>query len=845
MQAIIPWLLENGAVKQADISYSPVDACTSQCYELDHCQVIIDHEICDFTNPVFNYDLYTEFQNRIVAEGKPVYRFLDDVVFTDFNPWVSAPFELSEFSGKGWDRSLYVSDATPLEHFFENRFTEVYGSDALRYLQKEYPLVALNGANLYLDYVVEYIDGSKTAVEENGVNYHHPQLIGRERYLHQLEKQNICAALGIRLFRFSSQDCRFPDHVDDQIQRFFGDRKTFRMMGIIAQRPVTLYKHQAEALAEIRKRREQAGDSSVTILTVLPTATGKSKIIEEDIARYLTSNPQARILIVGPSVRIMHDWLDRISHVFYGTEITYGTGIDSQIQIGTYHTLWALRNKVSPTQFAYIVVDEAHHAVAPMLKLSLQYFAPQFLIGITATPDRLDSKKLEEVFGSYRTTLDLPQAIEKGIVAQVRAFRVETNLNLSEIRFNGHEYVNADLERTIHIDSRNRLIVSVVEKYFTEGQARGMKGIVFCVNISHAEAVAELLGQAEIAAAAVSSKTKNVEQIVQAFREGRIRFLCSCNMLSEGWDVPEVGVLVMARPTLSKVLYLQQLGRGLRKTAEKQELFVIDVVDQYGAVARPWTTNAVFNNPYYVPFGLLSKAYQPGDIVDVLGLAETVRAIVPIDIQTFESQYAGYLQLEQAARSLYIGTMTLQSWVTNKTVAPDLVIPFGSRKLLYFKEETIVAIREKKGLKSHTDDSIKEDFLEFLKDKTYTFSFKIVFMQALLASCDRNGEAPIHEVLQLYRAFYKKRLDANLPVDKENCVYTLDYLSNETVLQRSMLDNPFEKYERKRFVYYGKDVSMLAFNPTLWHKLTAADKQAINEILQSNLEEYYQKYGGL
>jgi hypothetical protein len=317
-------------------------------------------------------------------------------------------------------------------------------------------------------------------------------------------------------------------------------------------------------------------------------------------------------------------------------------------------------------------------------------------------------------------------------------------------------------------------------------------------------------------------------------------------MLSEGWDVPEVEVLVMARPTLSKVMYLQQLGRGLRKTKGKQEVFVLDVVDQYGALAKPWSSHAILGNPGYVPFGLLvNKQYAIGDIIDVLGLYETVREIIPISIQTFEKEYADYLELERAARELYVGTMTLRSWVTNKSVAADLVIPFGSRKLLYFKKDNLEVIRKKKNLKVHSDETLVEDFMQFLKEKNFTYSFKIVFMQAMLACCDENGSAPISEVLNYYRTFYLSRLEAGLLVDKVTCIYSKEFLNDRVVLQRNMLENPFEKYERKRFVYYGKDIGLIAFNPILWQSMKEEDKAVIKEILQGNLETYYAELGGV
>ena len=127
---------------------------------------------------------------------------------------------------------------------------------------------------------------------------------------------------------------------------------------------------------------------------------------------------------------------------------------------------------------------------------------------------------------------------------------------------------------------------------------------------------------------------------MKAFKEKEIRFLCACNMISEGWDYPELGILVMARPTLSKVLYLQQVGRGLRKTDTKKNVIVIDVVDEYGAMIKPCSMHSVFANPYYVPFGDITKMdYKPGDLVVIDGMEERIERITEVDIHSFEEKY--------------------------------------------------------------------------------------------------------------------------------------------------------------------------------------------------------------
>ena len=301
----------------------------------------------------------------------------------------------------------------------------------------------------------------------------------------------------------------------------------------------------------------------------------------------------------------------------------------------------------------------------------------------------------------------------------------------------------------------------------------------------------------------------------------------------------------MARPTISKVLYQQQLGRGLRKNATKEALYVIDVVDQYGSLATPWSVHALFSQSFYVPFGLLNRTYQIGDMVKVLGLSETVRALIPVDINTFERQYEGYLDEERAARELYIGTETLRTWVKQGSVTADLILPLGMRRIYYFKPEALDHIRQIKNLGLHTDATLKKDFLAFLEEKNYTFSFKMVFLLSLFKHCNMHGEASIDAVLEEYRNFYLNRILSSLPVDRPNCIYTKQFLEDTVAVKRNMLANPFEKFERKRFVHYLKDLKLIGFNSLLYASLSQEERTECTTLLSLHLREYYQDLGGL
>lgn len=817
----------------------------SSVYEISQeAIVIIDYGITeiDTSRHIFNYEYYTQKQNELMNSYTKCFRLIADETLNDeIERLFDTNFDFDRTSYM--DRSSYAVDNSTLEHFFEERFQEVYGMDALQYVRKEYGLIDSLGNQFFYDFVVE-TDNHIIAVEENGVRYHHPQIIGIDKYRKQLMKQNTFAASGGKLFRWSSQDCRHVEKVNEDIRTFFGDKKKFISNGLlIGERGVKLYEHQVNTLNQIRQERKEGKNA---FLVSFPTAAGKSKIVEEDLYQLLLTSPNINACIVSPTTTIKNDWLNRMLQSNFNkiSNLTIGESLNEQIAIGTYYILYSNVNKLQKDHFDYIVVDEAHHAVAPMLKRSLQYFTPKFLIGLSATPFRSDNEKLEDVFGNYEIQLDLDEAMEKGIIVKARAFRIKTNLDLSEVRFNGRNFVNADLEKKIRVQSRNEVIAKTIHTYFNTGKFKKMQGVIFCVNLNHTDAIASEMNKLGLNAVALNGRV-DVNKVLKKYHNKEIRFLCSCQILNEGWDSPQTEIVVMARPTLSKSLYLQQLGRGFRKYEGKDHLYVIDVVDQYGSLAIPWSMNSIFKNPYYVPFGEITRRYQVGDMVEFLGLSEKILRVEEININTFESLYADYLSEEQAARELYISTTTLRNWVRNKSVVPDLYVPFGSKKISFFTQENIVRIREIKGLSIHDETTIYKDFWAFIEAKVYTFSFKMVFILSLIKSADLNGEALLENIQDYYKRFYLDRVNLKMIVDRRGNIYTEEYLRNQSSLNSSILTNPFEKFERKRFVFYSKELSIISFNPFLWDQFSEDDLLRLESTLFEHLAQYYENMDGL
>ena len=158
-------------------------------------------------------------------------------------------------------------------------------------------------------------------------------------------------------------------------------------------------------------------------------------------------------------------------------------------------------DQFDPKAFGYVIIDEAHHATGETYQKLLRYFRPQFTLGLTATPDRADGISALEVFQNAAHRLSLREAVEKGELVPIRCVRVRTNVDLSRVRFNQIQYHRRDIEEAVRVPSRDHLILETYQSHVS-----GRKAVVFCVNVPHAEEVAQLFLQAGTPARSVSGR---------------------------------------------------------------------------------------------------------------------------------------------------------------------------------------------------------------------------------------------------------------------------------------------------------------------------------------------------
>jgi superfamily II DNA or RNA helicase len=814
--------------------------------------LVIDTVICTLSN--YSYIAYTSRQNDLMDKHNRVFRFLFDPdtsiddLKQDINIILNDESDPERIKRFGANRSEQQPDPTLPEATFEDCFFEAFGDKARMALHREFAYVDLNGTTRYIDYAL-FSENCKFAIELNGESFHHPAVIGAKKYRSQLFKQNSLIADGFKVYRWSLNGMRDQERFILELKRFMGssrpflDKKIFKLT-----RPVHTFKlhdHQNRSLDNLAGARKSGRRN---FLLVLPTGTGKTEIFIEDIVRLKQQDSHLKALIIVPTRKLRHQTLSRLKlrlpiQFKNNTSTDILNPADADLFVQTTAYLHRYYYRIPADSFDYIVVDEAHHAAAHGLRNILEHFNPTHLLGVTATPERTDLQPLEKIFGEYEPELSLQEAIQQGLIPPVRCFRVKSNIDLSEVRFNGKEYVKNDLQSTLLVPSRDKLIAKVLNRYFS-GNFAEKQGVVFCVDLKHAKRMTDELMANGISAAFVSGKDiKSSIKAQKAYDQGAIRFLCACDLLTEGWDAPHTSILVMARPTFSKVLYSQQLGRGLRNYKDKEALYVIDVVDNYGANLQPMSLHSLLKIPYYQPFGNLVKPVGQEQTVEITildGLYEGERRIEPVNIFSFNDMYGSYLNEEQLARELFVSTGTVRSWLRNGTIAADVQYPFGRRNLNFFNPEKVEQIRKERGLKKHTEATRVTDFYDFLEKRDYTFSYKIIFILCFFKICNDRFEASLPDLLEVYQQFYQNILNRNGKNERDKSPYNRsDYLQDKKGLQRNMLANPFEKFERKRFFYHCRDLNYIAMAPELTDSLENKKRQKITDQMINDLKDYY------
>ena len=354
---------------------------------------------------------------------------------------------------------------------------------------------------------------------------------------------------------------------------------------------ITPYPYQQEILDKLRAEREVRGNYKN--LVVAATGTGKTVISALDFKDFLKKNRQAKLLFVAHREEILKQSISCFRGVLkdanFGNLFVGSYKADSLenlfVSVQTFNSQ-DLTKITSPNYYDYIIVDEFHHAAAPTYQKLLTYYRPKILLGLTATPERMDGKSILEYFNNrISAEIRLPEAIDRKLLCPFQYFGVTDTVDLDSLKWERGGYSKSELTNVyafseVVSNRRANLIIQSLLKYVTDLDA--VKGLGFCVSKEHAKYMSDYFNEHNIPSMFLVSETSDEERRAakQRLVNRDIRFIFVVDIYNEGVDIPEVNTVLFLRPTESLTIFLQQLGRGLRLCEGKECLTVLDFIGQ-------------------------------------------------------------------------------------------------------------------------------------------------------------------------------------------------------------------------------------------------------------------------
>ena len=462
------------------------------------------------------------------------------------------------------------------EQLFVEEFLYPLLKSKLQDIEPQYPFIDRTGRTRRIDFAYH---GQKAsiALEVNGESYHAEGIIPNELFDDNLFRQNEILGKGYILRRFSYSQLQSPQWRPVILDTL---RDIFRLHApeLLTEYSLSPTALQEEVLQALNFYRTQRGWKKGVV--VLPTGTGKTVLSALD-----AMGTGKRVLFLVHRLDILAQSLEAYRFVNPTVRIGILTGQersnekDCDVLFASKDTLRQSSElaQFSRDWFDYIVVDEVHHGQSPTYREILTYFSPHFMLGMTATPDRTDRKDIFELF-DYNKVIEVPlaDAIERGFLVPYTYYGLTDDIDYSGIRFENQRYRVDDLERLLIIPERNQ---AILREYLDKGD--GDKAIGFCVSIQHAERMAEFFNQNGVIASAIHSQSPSRDEDIAKFRDNRIQVAFTVDLFNEGMDFPNVRILLFLRPTESKTVFLQQLGRGLRLCAGKDRVRVLDFIGNY------------------------------------------------------------------------------------------------------------------------------------------------------------------------------------------------------------------------------------------------------------------------
>ena len=341
---------------------------------------------------------------------------------------------------------------------------------------------------------------------------------------------------------------------------------------------------------DICSRVSEAFEHHRSVMVQMPTGTGKTVVLAELVKRLKMKNEGLKILIVAHRRELVEQIKATIKRM----------KMDSRNI--TVESIQTISRRIDALDFipSLVVIDEAHHALAKTYKMMWDVWPDARFLGLTATPCRLNGKGFTDLFDVLVQSWDIPTFIKEKWLSTFDFVSIKSDgvtqrlIDSLQKRGADGDYQNKEMDMLLNKKPSIERLYRSLEEY-----GKDRKGIVYAINISHAQKITKLYQENGVKAIAIDSKTPATERQadIEAFKKGDIQVLVNVDIFSEGFDCPDVEFVQLARPTLSLAKYLQMVGRGLRVAKGKKNCVIIDNVGLYrvfGLPSQVWNWNAMF-----------------------------------------------------------------------------------------------------------------------------------------------------------------------------------------------------------------------------------------------------------
>ena len=349
---------------------------------------------------------------------------------------------------------------------------------------------------------------------------------------------------------------------------------------------------------DMKERIEKALRLHRSVMAQMPTGTGKTYLLTAVIDSFVSNNPMEKVWIVAHRRELVSQ-IDETVRKFHSYFASNTSSLLSSVKAMSIQWLMRHYDEIEEEP-GMIVIDEAHHALAKTYKEMWERFPNAKFLGLTATPCRLNGKGFTDLFDILVQSWSVPEFISKGRLATYDFVSIKSDgmtqrlIDSLQKRGADGDYQNKEMDMLLNKKPSIERLYQSLEEF-----GKDRKGIVYAINISHAQKITKLYQENGVKAIAIDSKTPATErqQDIEAFKKGDIQVLVNVDIFSEGFDCPDVEFVQLARPTLSLAKYLQMVGRGLRVAKGKKNCVIIDNVGLYrvfGLPSQVWNWNAMF-----------------------------------------------------------------------------------------------------------------------------------------------------------------------------------------------------------------------------------------------------------